>query len=157
MSLILGPDDFIGLAAMSEVRSCPADAVALGKVVTCPVSREQFMELMLKVPNPVMTFMQILATRLYRCWEQLVSLDDPVRVRVMKTLVEQARRFGKPAGEGWFELQTELRHEDIASLVAVTRVSVSMTVSELRERGLLEGARGRYRLNVTALESLIES
>ncbi len=75
----------------------------------------------------------------------------------MKTLVEQARRFGKAAEEGWFELQTELRHEDIASLVGATRVSVSMTISELRERGLLEGTRGSYRLNVTALESLVET
>ena len=153
---ILGPNDFFGEAFLSESANYRVDAVALTDAVTCPVSREQFTEMSLKAPTFTLTFAEILASHLFDCREQLSSSYAPVRSRVVKTLLEQAERFGKPETEGWVQLSTHLKHEDLASMITATRVSVSMAISELRDEGLLEGTRGEYRLNAPALSQQLE-
>ena len=48
-------------------------------------------------------------------------------------------------------LTTELKHEELASMITATRVSVSMAFAELRDAGVLEGTRGEYRFNASAM------
>lgn len=151
---ICGPSDFIGEAFLSEKARYRLDAVALTDVTTCPVSREQFLQMSLHAPALSLTFCEILASHLFHCREQLSSSYAPVKVRVVRVLLDQAERFGTPDGQGWVTLSTELKHEEIASMVSATRVSVSMAVADLRNDGVLEGTRGEYRLNEPALRDL---
>ena len=153
---ICGPSDFIGELFLPEVGRHRSDAVALTDVVSCPVSREQCVQLMRDVPNAVFAFTAIMASRLSQCHEQLVDAGNPVGRRVTGVLVEQARRFGLQNRADWVELATELTHDDIAAMVGATRVSVSMAFADLRGRGLLEGSRRRYLVNLPALESLAD-
>ena len=153
---ILGPNDLFGEAFLSESANYRVDAVALTDAVTCPVSREQFTEMSLKAPSFALTFAEILASHLFDCREQLSSSYAPVRNRMVKALLEQAERFGKPEAGGWVQLSTHLKHEDLASMITATRVSVSMAIAELRDEGLLEGTRGEYRLNAPALSQQLE-
>ncbi len=154
---ICGPQDFFGNAFLLRENQHRFDAVALTKLTTCPVNHEQFRQLMAEVPNFVFVFTQIIATHLLYCRELHVHAYNPVKSRVMRMLIEQAQRFGKPLEGGWYELQTELTHEEIASLISATRVSVSTSMAQLRMRGLIEGTRGVYRLNLPALKSLLEA
>ena len=110
----------------------------------------------LKAPSFALTFAEILASHLFDCREQLSSSYAPVRDRVVKTLLEQAGRFGQREDEGWVRLSTQLKHEELASMITATRVSVSMAIAELRDEGLLEGTRGEYRLNAEALSQQLE-
>ena len=153
---ILGPDDLIGEAFLREGSVYRADAVALGDAVTCPMSRGQFQRLSLQAPTFALSFAEILAESLFSCRDQVSADYAPIKVRVATTLLEQARRFGAPSAEDadWLELETELRHDEIASMIGVTRVSVSTSLSELRRQGLIEGTRGRYRLHAPAIEML---
>jgi len=151
---ICGPNDFIGEAFLSENARYRVDAVALTDAMTCPVSRDQFLQMSLHAPNLALTFCEILASHLFHCRDQLSSSYAPVKVRVIKVLLEQAERFGEPKQHGWVELSTELKHEEIASMISATRVSVSMAVADLRNDGVLEGTRGEYLLNVPALRDL---
>lgn len=153
---ILGPNDLFGEAFLSGSARYRADAVALTDAITCPLSRGQFTELALKAPTFVLTFAEILASHLFDCREQLSSSYAPVRARVAKVLLEQASRFGVAESEGWLRLSTELKHEELASMITATRVSVSMAIAELRDEGLLEGTRGEYRLNAAALSQELE-
>ncbi|CAN5805985.1 Crp/Fnr family transcriptional regulator [soil metagenome] len=153
---ILGPNDLFGEAFLSEDAHYRVDAVALTDAMTCPVSREQFTEMALKAPTFVLTFAEILALHLFDCREQLSASYAPVRARVAKVLLEQANRFGVVEEGGWLRLSTELKHEELASMVTATRVSVSMAIAELRDEGLLEGTRGEYRVNATALSQGLE-
>ena len=148
---ICGPDDFIGEAFLQEAQVYRVDAVALTDAVTCPMSRDQFLELALRAPTFTLSFAEILAGQLFSCREQLSNSYDAVPQRLARVLLEQAERFGTPLGEGWCELLTELRHEELASMVSATRVSVSTAFAELRTRGFVEGSRGRYRLHVPSL------
>jgi len=154
---ICGPDDFIGDAFVAEGAAYRAEAVALSEVVTCPISRDQFLQMSLKAPGFVLGVCEILSGHLFDCRAQLASGYDPVLVRVAKVLLDLAARFGEPEGEGWVTVASSLKHEEIASMVSATRVSVTMAMGELRERGLVEGSRGTYRLHVPALTSVTDS
>lgn len=152
---ILGPDDIVGEAFVHDDAEYRADAVALGRVVTCPMSRAQFKQLSLQAPGFTVAFTETLADGLFRCRDQLAGSYAPIKVRVAEVLLDQARRFGDvvPGDPDWLDLDTELRHEEIASLISATRVSVSTAIAELRQHGLLSGTRGHYRLHVPALEA----
>lgn len=153
---ILGPNDFFGEAFLAEDESYRVDAVALTDVMTCPVSRNQFKHMALSAPGFVLTFAEIMAGHLFSCRDQLSLSYAPVKARVVKTLLEQAGRFGHDEGTGWVKLSTELKHEELASMITATRVSVSMAIAELRDEGFLEGTRGEYRLNTVALSQQLE-
>ena len=154
---ICGPDDFIGDAFVAEGAAYRAEAVALTEVVTCPISRDQFLQMSLKAPGFVLGVCEILSGHLFDCRAQLASGYDPVLLRVAKVLLDLAERFGEQDEDGWVTLASGLKQEEIASMVSATRVSVTMAVGELRERGVLEGSRGTYRLHRPALTSMTES
>lgn len=152
IAALCGPGDFIGESFLLEAARYRVDALALTEVVTCPVDRSQFLQLTLQAPALILAFAQVLAGHLGACREQLSASYAPVKARVLRVLWEQAERFGRPGEDGWLELSTQLKHEELAAMVTATRVSVSMAMAELREEGLLEGTRGEYRLNVGALQ-----
>ena len=110
----------------------------------------------LQAPSFVLTFAEILASHLFYCREQLSTSYAPVKVRVIKALVQQAERFGESQEGDWVTLSTELKHEELASMITATRVSVSMAIAELRDEGVLEGTRGEYRLNMGAMRDQAE-
>ena len=153
---LCGRDDFIGEAFLPAESAYRADAIALSEVHTCPVSREQFLQLQTEVPQFALTFTEILVARLLYCREQFINAHEPIRNRIVRLLIEQTQRSGHALKDGWFELKAKLSHEDIASMIGATRVSVTVTVADLRERGLVDGTRGEYRLNLPALQSFIE-
>lgn len=152
---ICGPDDFIGEAFLHEADVYRVDAVALTPAVTCPMSRDQFLELALRAPTFTLSFAEILSSHLFICREQLSNAYDPIQHRLVKVLLEQTERFGTPLHDGWFEFHTELRHDELASMISATRVSVTSAFTELRERGLVEGSRGAYRLHLPGLRALV--
>lgn len=142
------------------MRVCPEKRYGRGETIfpaaaTCPMSRDQFLELALRAPTFTLSFAEILAGQLLGCREQLFYAYDPVKQRLVRTLLEQSERFGKPLAEGWCDLHTKLRHDELASMVSVTHVSVSSAFAELRERGFVEGSRGRYRVYLPGLQTLL--
>lgn len=168
---ICGKQDFIGEAFLSENAVYRADAIALTEGATCPISRPQFLELAKQAPRFVLSIAEVLAGQLFECREQLTDAYAPVKARVVKVLLSQALRFGQPLEHSlqqarsesstqdtsaWYSLDTALKHEEVAAMVTATRVSVSMAIAELRDEGLLEGSRGKYRLELNGLEALLE-
>ncbi len=155
---VCGPNDFIGEAFLQDSANYRVDAVALTDATTCPVSRDQFLEMAQKAPNFALTFTQIMARHLFHCREQLSTSYAPVKIRLAKVLLEQVERFGEATDNDdmWANLNTNLKHEDLAAMITATRVSVSMAMAELREEGILKGTRGQYTINVPALASMSE-
>lgn len=155
---VVGPDDFIGEAFVLDTEHYLFDAVALTDVVACPMDHQQFTQLALHTPTFTVRFAQILATNLVRCRELLTHTLDPVKRRVAKVLLDQAERFGRPldgAAGDLVELVTQLRHDDFASLASATRVSASTAFAELRELGIVDGSRGRYRVACARLREYV--
>ena len=154
---ICGPDDFIGEAFVAEGSRYRAEAVALTDLVTCPVSRQRYLQMALHAPGFVLVFTEVLAGHLFDCRQQPANGYEAVLVRVGKVLLDQVGRFGHEGADGWSVLETNLMHDDIAAMVSATRVSVSTAMSELREQGLVVGSRGDYRVHVPALAAMVQA
>jgi CRP-like cAMP-binding protein len=155
---ICGEDDFIGEAFLKDAEVYRFDAVALTAVTTCPMSRDQYREVVRESPDFALRFTEMLAARVFDCRGQLAASHHPIMARVIRVLLEQAERFGvaeEPDGP-WYHLNTAVRHEDIASLVSATRVSITSTMTELRNLGILQGSRGSYRLHLQGLRDQLE-
>ena len=149
---VVGPEDIFGEAFVgAEGDVYRLDAVALTDVVTCPMDQEQYRRLALHAPGFVVAFTRILAEKVFACRDQLARVEAPIRSRVAAELWAQGSRYGTDAGEGWVALVTELRHDDVAAMVSATRVSVTSAFASLRQAGVLEGTRGRYRLHLEGL------
>lgn len=148
---VCGPEDFFGEAFIDEADVHRVDAVALSDAATCPMNHEDYRRLSLHAPGFVLAFTRILAGNLFACRDQLARVEAPIRARVAELLLEHARRFGEDRGGGWWTLDTELRHDDLAGMVPATRVSVTSAMASLRSAGVLEGTRGRYRLHLEGL------
>ncbi|MBA2668321.1 MAG: Crp/Fnr family transcriptional regulator [Trueperaceae bacterium] len=155
---VVGPEDMIGEAFVLDEPRYRVDAIALTPVQTCPMNHAQFTRLALHSPEFVLRFATILATSLIGCREVLSHTFDPVKVRIAKVLLDQAERFGESDGGSGrvVSLTTGLRHDEIASMASATRVSASMAIAQLREIGLVEGSRGRYRIDIDGLAEYVE-
>ena len=151
---VCGPNDFIGEAFLRDSAQYRVDAIALSDTMTCPISRDQYVRLAQEAPSFAMTFTEILAGHLFQCREQLSVSYEPIKVRLAKVLVEQADAYGKRMADGGVKLVTNLRHEELASMITATRVSVSMAMAEFRDEGLVSGTRGTYLLNLENLREL---
>ena len=151
---VCGPNDFFGEAFLHDSARYKVDAIAIDDTRTCPISRDQYKHLAQEAPNFAMTFTEMLAGHLFQCRDQLTASYDPVKVRLAKVLIEQAESFGQSVGNGAVELTTNLKHADLASMITATRVSVSMTLAELRIEGLVRGTRGKYMLSLDGLKNL---
>lgn len=88
--------------------------------------------------------------------DQLEWSGENVASRLVRVLLMLAERFGEPEGEGWTRLDLELKQEDLAALGGTTRVTVTQSLSELRDAGLVEGTRGHYRLRKDGLQLYLE-
>ncbi|AFZ69687.1 Crp/Fnr family transcriptional regulator [Deinococcus peraridilitoris] len=154
---ICGANDFIGeLFVMSQARH-HTDAIAdSDRVVSCPISMEEYQQLAVRAPHFVVSFTQVLASHLAYCHDQLGLRSLPLKERVIHALVHEARRFSQVDDAGWARLERQLTHEELASRVNAARVSVSEVMAELRAAGMLRGHRGRYELNIPALEQAAE-
>lgn len=121
------------------------------------MSKPQFLLMTEHTPNFAATFAGILAEGLFRCRDQLGHSIDPVRLRVALVLLDQVRRFGfAETDPGWWRLNTNLRHDEIAAMISATRVATTMAMTELKEQGLLKGTRGTYLVDLEQLTELTE-
>jgi CRP/FNR family transcriptional regulator, cyclic AMP receptor protein len=55
-----------------------------------------------------------------------------------------------------YELNLDLRQDELGALAGTTRVSATTALSAWREQGWLEGTRGSYKVHTKALEALVE-
>ncbi len=116
----------------------------------------QLLDIITQNTTFALVFSEVLTDHLAHCRNLLGANFDPVKLRLARALLDQARHFGVPHDEpGWVRLDTDLTHEDIAALVTATRVAVSKGLAELPREGMIEGGRGRYHLNAPALATLL--
>lgn len=154
---VLGTEDFFGESFLSGLERHTSDAVALtDRVVACPVCMDKFLVLAARVPNVALALARVMAGRIRELEAQLEATTAPVSARVGEALLAYARRFGEPGGT-LTHLKLDLTHEELASFVGSTRVTVTNALGELRDLGLVEGTRGSYDLDVPSLEAYVRS
>lgn len=76
-------------------------------------------------------------------------------IKVAKTLLVCAKRFGKPSGDNDIVIEVPLTHRDIATLVGITRETTSLEMKKLEKEGFV-GRSGRL-LTIKNIKRLEES
>lgn len=140
---VVGPGDVLG--ALSPVTTMYAEtAEALSVSVAVRVLDERRRD-----HADVMA--DAAGVHLSRLQHALEDVDLPVASRLARALVRLGERFGQRADDGTVRLTLPLTHEHLAALIGAARETTTLTLSELRHRGLVEGTRGRYRFDPARL------
>jgi CRP/FNR family transcriptional regulator, cyclic AMP receptor protein len=154
---VCGPDDFFGESFLTGNSQQHSEAMCLAdQTVVCPISRSQFLEVSQRVPGVALLFASVLVARVQRLETQLELMASPAQARLGRCLLLLAKRFGTEIKPGILNLNIGLKHEDLASLAATTRVSATQAISVWRAQGLIEGTRGEYQIRMEAFEAMIE-
>lgn len=134
-----------------------SDCVCMSEVMICPVGRDHIEQVARELPNVPLRLIQILSERMDHLEGQLELSNAPVSLRLGQTFAWLAHRFSVPDLSHWRDLPMDIKQEDLAAICGTTRVTVTHILGELREMGLVEGTRGRYRVNLTALDTWLEA
>jgi CRP-like cAMP-binding protein len=153
---IAGGGDLLGINFLDQDATHTSNAVCLSRVMICPVGKSHVEQVSRELPNVPLRLAQVLAQRVALLEGQLEDTSAPVAFRLGRALAWLAQRFSVPDYSAWRDLPMELKQEDLAAMCGTTRVSVTHSLGELRNLGLVQGTRGRYRVNLKALEDWLE-
>lgn len=109
-------------------------------------------------------FVSALVRQLVRSRQLSDDLGLPMGARICRILARLAKRLGvevTPAGISrgaavaeaeWRHLPFSLTHDDVALMAGCARVTATRVLGDLKEAGVLDGARGDYALVPAALD-----
>lgn len=130
-----------------SVREEYAEASENSLVVLLP--REVVGRMMVEHPSVSMRLTALFGLRLKRIERRLKSLlFRSSRERLMHLLLELSERYGRPTEDGIL-ITRKFSHQDMASIIGATRETVTITLGELQEEGVLQIDRRRITLKDT--------
>ncbi|NLJ85764.1 MAG: Crp/Fnr family transcriptional regulator [Firmicutes bacterium] len=129
---VLGEDAVFGDEAYSF------SAIAMDECCVTVCSKEDLEKLFLTNPSIAMKVIYSLSRKLHQSTEQINSLAfQTARERLVSTLRQMAKEHGVPTERG-LAIQVPLTHQDIASIINVSRPTVTNLLLQLRHEGVLE-------------------
>jgi CRP/FNR family transcriptional regulator, cyclic AMP receptor protein len=130
---ILRPGQLLGTAALAGVSQQASFAEALEpQTCVCDATADEFLRMMSAHPMLAAKVMVTLARQALRLEQQLEQLAfREVPVRLAQALVQLAEDNGG-------ELPANLTHESLAKLISSTRETVSKTLGQFADQGLVE-------------------
>jgi CRP-like cAMP-binding protein/CheY-like chemotaxis protein len=133
MTAIYTPDDYIGVNAMLLNEPHSDTATAIEDSTVCPIPKEMLEQLMNKHPDVAREFIKLLAKDIKEKEEQLLQMAyHSVRKKMADAMVRLQGR-GK-ADETSFKIS----REDLAALTGMATETVSRTLSDFKDEGLIE-------------------
>ena len=157
---LAGPGDLLGALTAGQLEYLEsAHALSHGVAIrTVPIDQHATVD---GSGTPVLTaaLSHAAGEHLMRLTRLLEDSETPVPARVARTLLRLGERFGQSldAGDGAthgthrVRLTLPLTHETIANMVGAARETTTSTIEQLRRKGLVQGTRGRYVLDVVGL------
>lgn len=133
---LAGPGDVLGALGPSGC-TCTEDAEALSSSVRVSLldgSADSAHDLRLAA----------LASQAEHLRCSFEDAEQPVPVRLVRTMLRLGERFGQQRSDGSVRLTLPLTHDNLAALIGAARETVSYELADLRRRGLLAGTRGVY-------------
>ncbi len=131
------PDDFIGINALLLDESFAETAEAIEDSSVCLLPREAMLNLINKYPDISSKFIKILSNDVREKEEQLLELAyHSVRKRLAQVLIRLNHMGGSSD-------QFKISREELAALAGMATETVSRTLSNFKEEGLIE-KKGSY-------------
>jgi CRP-like cAMP-binding protein/ActR/RegA family two-component response regulator len=130
MTGIYSADDYLGINAMLSNEEYADTATALEDSVLCLIPKEQLEQLLNLYPEVAREFIKLLANDIREKEEQLLQMAyHSVRKKMAEALLRLQRRDG---------LEFKIARENLAAMAAMATETVSRTLSDFKEEGLID-------------------
>ncbi len=138
---LVGPGDYLGALTAAPYYGERAEALS-AKVSVSETAKEGAGSAEL---------LSATGDQLRRLRDALEDTDLPVSARLARTLLRLGARFGHTSETGRVRLTLPLTHDTLAALVGAARETTTALLGEMRAQGVLNGTRGRYSFEPSAL------
>jgi CRP-like cAMP-binding protein len=143
---ILGPDEWFGIAAFAKANRYGVRAVVVAPAVISEVSADKLMEVLRHKPEAMFELNRQLATNVQAARDDAAKLIfQDCNSRLIDTLVRFSRSAAATAQEDGVVLR--ITHHQLAQAVGVARETVSLALTQLRQRNLLRTGRNQLFFN----------
>jgi CRP-like cAMP-binding protein/ActR/RegA family two-component response regulator len=133
MTGIYADDDYLGINAMLSNEEYADTATALEDCVLCLIPKEQLEQLLNLYPEVGREFIKLLANDVREKEEQLLQMAyHSVRKKMAEALLRLHRQPGS------VDDSFKISREDLAAMAAMATETVSRTLSDFKEEGLIE-------------------
>jgi len=130
MTGIYSAEDYLGINAMLSNEEYADTATALEDSLLCLIPKEQLEQLLNLYPEIAREFIKLLANDIREKEEQLLQMAyHSVRKKMAEALLRLQRREGTAFG---------IAREDLAAMAAMATETVSRTLSDFKEEGLID-------------------
>lgn len=134
---VAAPGDVIGLSAVMSGREyeVTAEAIELGQLSF--ISRDDFVRFLQTHPEACLSAARQLGRKYYEAHQKLCAfgMSEPVLVKLAKLILGWSEHIS-PANSP-VRLTNSFTHEEIAEMIGTSRETVTRTLREMRERGLV--------------------
>jgi CRP/FNR family transcriptional regulator len=149
---IFGTGDWFGVAALTGNAIYGGRAVAVSRSVLWAIPADQLFEVLGRDPNLARALIGQLAMRLEEAHNMAARMMfDDCNQRLIQTLL----RFSRTAAATTVEdggVVLRITHQQLAQAVGAARETVSLGLTQLRQKNLLRTGRNRLSFNPIALE-----
>ena len=153
---ILGRGDWFGEASLARAERNGSRAVAVSATVVWRVAVDRLMDLLSRKPAAAAEMIRQLATRLQSAREDANRLVfDDCGARLVQTLLHFSQTAAATtADDGSVMLQ--ITHRQLAQAVGAARETISLALTQLRQRNLLTTGRNRLTFRPDSLKQFIK-
>lgn len=156
---ILEKGDFFGEMALLDEEPRSATVTTMEDSELGQIRRSDFERLMLDMPQITRKLLAEMVSRLRRTsavLERVSTMDVPQRL--YNYLRDYCERRGIRALDGCYEVRLPT-HQLVADQLSTSRETVSRAISALKKDGVIQPlqGRGRVRVNMAALEDMLEA
>jgi CRP/FNR family cyclic AMP-dependent transcriptional regulator len=148
----IDPGEVFGELCLFDTESREEQAIAMVPTAIVLIPRDLIQQLISRHAELALGITRRMGLRRLRIERRLKSLlFRSNRERLLQLWMELATEYGTPSKLG-IEIRIKLSHQDLASIIGSTRETVTMTLGELQEQGVV--ALGRQRLTICSMERL---
>jgi CRP-like cAMP-binding protein len=140
---IRGPGDLIGELGALDGAPRSAAVSALEPVEALRISREDFRALLAERPRAALLILDAVVPKLREATRRRIEYgSQDVSGRVATILLELADRYGEATPDG-IRIDLPFTQEELAGLVASSRIQLTRALGRFRQRGFITTARRR--------------
>lgn len=153
---ILGPGEWFGISALAHSSTYGARAMVVSPSVLWVLSGRRVLEVVTQEPRMAAGLISQLATRLKAAHDAAALLVfDDCNQRLIQTLLRFSRTAAATPQQGG-EVVLSITHQQLAQAVGAARETVSLALTQLRQRNLLRTGRNRLFFNPDALQEFCQ-
>ena len=149
---ILGADDWFGAGALAQSRTYGTRAVAVTRTVVSEVPADRWASALAATPDVAAEVIGQLARKLQMAHEDAGRLVfDDCNERLVKTLVRFSHTAAATRRAETGEVVLRITHQQLAQAVGAARETISLALTQLRQRELLRTGRNQLFFNPEVL------